>query len=149
MFWTKFSAIAKATARIAAAGAVAMAALAGALLIVSLAMAGHVVAPWVSPPPQAQAIGRAIPSWCHELARAYSNNPNVRVPMYCVGSMWMLGVLPRGYVPHDAPPGYFYWPCCDPPPDSPPPRPPGNEPRVPDEPGDAPPPPDAPGPPPL
>jgi hypothetical protein len=101
----------------------------------------------VSAPPQAQAIGPAIPSYCHRLANAYRGNPNVTVPMYCMDSMWMLGVLPRGYVPHDAPPGYFYWPCCDPPPDSPPPRPPGNQPRVPDEPGDAPPPPDAPGPP--
>jgi hypothetical protein len=99
----------------------------------------------VSAPPRAQAIV-AVPSYCHRLARAYSNNPNVRVPMYCMDSMWMLGVLPRGYVPHDAPPGYFYWPCCDPPPDSPPPRPPGDEPRVPDEPGDAPPPSDAPEP---
>jgi hypothetical protein len=116
-----------------------------AVLIVTLVVPGYVVAHWVLPQPRTQAIGGGI-SWCHELARAYSNNPNVRVPMHCMDSMWMPGVLPRGYVPHDAPPGYFYWPCCDPPPDAPPPRPPGDEPRVPDEPGDAPPPPDAPEP---
>lgn len=111
-----------------------------AVLIVTLAVPSHVVAPWVSPQSRTQAIGGGY-SWCKHLAWAYSNNPNVRVPMWCTGSMWMLGVLPRGYVPYDAPPGYFYWPCCDPPPDAPPPRPPGNEARVPDEPGDDSPPP--------
>ncbi len=45
MFGTKFSAIAKAAARIVAAGAVGMAALAGATLIVGPALPGHVVAP--------------------------------------------------------------------------------------------------------
>jgi hypothetical protein len=98
----------------------------------------------VSAPPQAHAIGGVGPSYCNSMARAYRNNPNVAVPMRCMDSWYMLGVLPRGYVPHDAPPGYFYWPCCDPPPDSPPPRPPGDQPRVPDEPGDPPPPPDGP-----
>jgi hypothetical protein len=88
-------------------------------------------------PPHAQAV--TGPSYCHKLARRYTDNPTYPVPMYCMDSMWMPGVLPRGYVPFDAPPGYFYWPCCDPQPDAPPPRPPGNEPPPP---GDAPPPPD-------
>jgi hypothetical protein len=113
-------------------------------LLAAAAVAAPVMLSSTAPPP-AQAFV-AIPSYCHRMARRYSNNPTVRVPMRCMDSMWMVGVLPRGYVPFDAPPGFFYWPCCDPLPDAAPPRPPGNEPRVPDEPGDAAPPPDDPEP---
>jgi hypothetical protein len=56
MFGTKFSAIAMAAVRIAAAGAVGMAVLAGALLIVGPALPGHGVAPWlISAHPRVQA----------------------------------------------------------------------------------------------
>jgi hypothetical protein len=56
MFGTKFSAIAMAAVRIAAAGAVGMAVLAGALLIVGPALLGHGVAPWlISAHPRVQA----------------------------------------------------------------------------------------------
>jgi hypothetical protein len=79
---------------------------------------------------QAQAVGPG-PSFCYSDAKGYRQNPNVLVPMRCVTSHPFEGLLPPGYVPYDAPPGYFYWPCCDPPPDTPPPRPPGNEPRPP------------------
>jgi hypothetical protein len=91
---------------------------------------------------RAQAIGGSGSSFCYWIAKGYRQNTNVKVPMRCVDNHNFQGLLPAGYVPYDAPPGYFYWPCCDPPPDTPPPRPPGNEPRPPhDQAPDAPEPP--------
>jgi hypothetical protein len=73
MFGTKFSAIAKAAARIAAASAVGMAAFAGAVLIVGPALPGHVGSPWrSSAQPRIAAIGGANP--CEIAAWRYRND---------------------------------------------------------------------------
>jgi hypothetical protein len=87
MLGTKFSAIASAAARIAAAGAVGTAALAGAVLIVGPALPGHVVAPrWVFPQPQIQA-----GNFCELAARRYRDDLNFEPPASCWKTDWFRG----------------------------------------------------------
>jgi hypothetical protein len=100
MFGTKFSGIAKAAARIAAAGAVGMAALAGAVLVVGPALPGHVAAPWVSTQPRIQAIGPVIP-FCLMSQRYYDAHPGSKIPTYCQDPRFYQDISPP---PGDAPP---------------------------------------------
>ena len=87
MFGTKFSAIAMAAVRIAAAGAVGMAVLAGALLIVGPALLGHGVGPWwISAHPRIQAVDT-----CAIAARRYRDDLNFQIPPSCVNSDWFRG----------------------------------------------------------
>ena len=85
MLGTKFSAIAMAAVRIAAAGAVGMAVLAGALLIVGPALLGHGVAPWwISAHPRVQ----AAPNVCAIAARRYRDDLNYEPPPGCLHTSW-------------------------------------------------------------
>ena len=84
MFGTKFSAIAMAAVRIAAAGAVGMAVLAGALLIVGPALLGHGVGPWwISAHPRIQAVDT-----CAIAARRYRDDLNFDPPASCWKTDW-------------------------------------------------------------
>jgi hypothetical protein len=88
MFGTKFSAIAMAAVRIAAAGAVGMAVLAGALLIVGPALLGHGVGPWlISAHPRVQ----AAPNVCAIAARRYRDDLNYEPPPGCLHTSWFRG----------------------------------------------------------
>ena len=117
MFGTKFSAIAKAAVRIAAAGAVGMAALAGAVLMVGPALPGHGIPWWDSAQPRIQAVVVVVPK-CKREARHYRRDPDYVPLERCLNSRYFQGLTP----PSDAPP-----------------PPPGDAPL---RPGDAPPPPD-------
>jgi hypothetical protein len=102
MLGTKFSAMAMAAVRIAAAGAVGTAALAGAVLIVGPALPEHRIEPWVSTQPQNLAFVTGL-NHCHAAARRLRDF-GTPIPPECANSGWNAYVNPP-------PPGE------DPPPD--------------------------------
>ena len=127
MFGTKFSAIAMAAVRIAAAGAVGMAAIAGAVLIVGPALLGHGVAPWwMSAHPRIQAVDT-----CAIAARRYRDDLNYEPPPGCLHTSWFQGS--DGHWDRPLPAD---WPSQRQPPSAPgdaPPPPPGDAPPPPGE----------------
>ena len=98
MLGTKFSAIAMAAVRIAAAGAVDMAALAGAVLIVAPALPGHRIEPWVSTQPQNLAF---VTGFHCKLAADRHRDFGTPIPPECANSRWNPTIDPP---PGDAPP---------------------------------------------
>jgi len=125
MFGTKFSAIAMAAVRIAAAGAVGMAVLAGALLIVGPALLGHGVGPWwISAHPRIQAVDT-----CAIAARRYRDDLNYEPPPGCLHRSWFQGSdghwdrpLPGDWHSQRQPPGAPGDAPPPPPGDAPPPQ---------------------------
>jgi len=127
MFGTKFSAIAMAAVRIAAAGAVGMAACAGAVLIVGPALPGHLIDPWwISAQPQIQ----AAPNVCAIEARRWRDDWTYVPTQGCLNTSWFRGSdgqwerpLPGDWHSVRQPPGTPGAPDGPPPPpaDAPPP----------------------------
>jgi hypothetical protein len=85
MLGTKFSAIATAAVRIAAAGAVGTAALAGAVLIVGPALPGHRIEPWVSTQPENLAFVTGF--HCNAAAKR-QRDFGTPIPPECANSRW-------------------------------------------------------------